>query len=55
MIKFKDPRSLIYFAFQVCEVDPCDKEAEHIWANSETRIIDICNDHYTDLKERELK
>jgi hypothetical protein len=50
MIKLKDPKSLIYHAFQVCEVDPCDLESTHIWTDSEIRIIDICEKHYKQLQ-----
>ena len=50
MIRLKDPRKLIYSGFQVCEVDPCENESEKIWASSEIRIIDICQEHYDEVK-----
>jgi hypothetical protein len=46
VIKLKDPRSLPYTPYQVCEVDPCLEESVRVWASSETRIIDICKKHY---------
>ena len=55
MIKLKDPKDLIYSAFQVCEIEGCKKESEKIWASSETRIIDICKDHFNQIEsEREI-
>ncbi len=49
MIKLKDPRSLIYTTYQVCEIDPCVDEAEKIWASSESRIVELCEKHYKQL------
>jgi len=49
MIKLKNPRDLIYSAFQVCEVESCKEESEKIWA-TETRIIDVCSHHYDDIR-----
>lgn len=52
MIKFKDPRTLIYLAFQVCEIDPCTQEATKIWASSESRIVDLCDLHYAEVRKK---
>jgi hypothetical protein len=46
VIKLKDPRSKIYSAFHVCEIDPCEEESTRIWASNEIRIIDVCESHY---------
>jgi len=51
MIKLKDLRSREYFAFQVCEANPCSHEATKIWASSESRIVDLCDLHYQKAKE----
>lgn len=55
MIKLKDPRSLIYNAFQACEIDPCNNEAEKIWTDQEVRIIDVCGNHYKQLESEKYK
>ena len=49
MIKLKNPRSLIYAQYQVCEIDPCEEEAAKIWASSESRIVELCEKHYKQL------
>jgi hypothetical protein len=49
MLKLKDPRKLIYFAFQICEIEECKEEAERIYASSESRIIDLCQKHYNQI------
>ena len=49
MIRLKDPRDKIYSAFHVCEVDKCTNEAEEIYASSESRIIDLCLQHYNQI------
>ncbi len=46
MIKLKDKESIAHSAFYVCEADPCQEEATRIWATSESRIIDLCDNHY---------
>ena len=45
-MRLKDPKSLIYFAFQICEIEECQDEAEKIYASSESRIVDLCQNHY---------
>ena len=49
MIRLKDPKTKIYSAFHVCEVDKCTNEAEEIYASSESRIIDLCLQHYNQI------
>jgi len=51
MIKLKDPRSLIYSAFMHCEEESCKKESTRIWASSQTRIVDLCDDLYKFVTE----
>jgi len=55
VIKLKNPKDLIYSAFQVCEIEDCKRESEKVWASSETRIIDICQEHFDQIElEREI-
>jgi hypothetical protein len=51
MIKLKDYRSLIYSAFMHCEEESCKKESTRIWASSQTRIVDLCDEHYKIVTE----
>jgi hypothetical protein len=51
MLKLKDPRSLLYSAFLYCEEEHCKKESTKIWANSNTRIVDLCDEHYKVVAE----
>jgi hypothetical protein len=51
MIKLKDHRSSIYSAFMHCEEESCKKESTRIWASSQTRIVDLCDDHYKFVTE----
>lgn len=51
MIKLKHPRSLIYSAFLQCQEESCTKESTRIWAGSETRIVDLCDEHYDMVME----
>ena len=37
-------------AFQICEEEKCKEESTKIWTNSETRILDLCDKHYNELK-----
>lgn len=50
MIKLKDPKKLMYFAFQICEEESCKEEATKIWADQEIRILDVCDKHYKQLE-----
>jgi hypothetical protein len=49
MLPLKNPKDLIYSAYQVCEVESCKKEAEKIYASSESRIVDLCESHYDQI------
>ena len=49
MLPLKNPKDLIYSAYQICEVESCKKEAEKIYASSESRIIDLCESHYDQI------
>ena len=51
MIKLKDKDFYKHSAFYGCEVDPCYEEATRIWANSESRIIDLCDAHYQEATQ----
>ena len=50
MFKLKNPRKLMYSAFQVCEEESCKEESTKIWTNKETRILDLCDKHYDELE-----
>jgi hypothetical protein len=49
MLKLKDPKKLIYHAFQICMIDPCDNEAEKLFP-TETNVIDVCLKHFEQLQ-----
>jgi hypothetical protein len=36
----------MYSAFLHCEEESCKKESTRIWASSQTRIVDLCDDHF---------
>ena len=50
MLKLKDPKKLIYFAFQICMVEPCDNEAEKLYP-TESNVIDVCQYHFNLLEK----
>jgi len=33
--------------FLICEEEFCQEESTRIWANSQTRIVDLCDYHYS--------
>jgi hypothetical protein len=35
----------------ICEEEFCQEESTQIWASSETRIIDLCDLHYTQVTQ----
>ena len=37
--------------FLICEEEFCQEESTQIWANSESRIVDLCDMHYAKAKE----
>lgn len=51
MIKFKSHEDLAYDAFYSCNVLECELEAEKIYA-TETKIVDVCSNHYAELMEK---
>lgn len=51
MINFKSSEDLEYDAFYSCHVLGCEVEAEKLFA-TETKIVDVCSDHYKDLIDR---
>ena len=51
MIRFKSYEDLAYDAFYSCNVLECELEAEKIYA-TETKIVDVCPDHYRELIEK---
>lgn len=32
--------------FSICEEESCQEESTQVWANSESRIVDLCDLHY---------
>ncbi len=48
MIKFKSQQDLEYDAFYSCHVLECELEAEKIYA-TESKIVDVCSNHYKQL------
>jgi len=54
MIRLKDRKSLIYYTFNVCMVEPCDNTATELWS-TESNVIDICNTHYMQLEAEKYK
>lgn len=43
---FKPHRNLNYL---MCEEESCQEDSTRIWANKESRIIDLCDLHYNQL------
>ncbi len=35
----------------MCEEEFCEEESTRIWANSQTRIVDLCDYHYSRATE----
>jgi hypothetical protein len=54
MIKFKSYEDLAYDAFYSCHVLGCELEAEKIYG-AETKIVDVCLNHYKELIEKDYK
>lgn len=46
MLPLKDIKDLYYSAYLVCEVESCKDEAARVYASPESRIIDLCDNHY---------
>lgn len=54
MIKFKSYDDLEFDAFYSCHVLKCELEAEKIYA-TETKIVDVCSNHYKELIEKSYR
>ena len=54
MMIFKSSQDLAFDAFFSCHVSGCDLEAEKIYA-TETKIVDVCSNHYTELMEKSFR
>lgn len=54
MIRFKSLEDLAYDAFYSCHVLGCEIEAEKIYA-TQSNIIDVCLDHYNELREKDYQ
>jgi hypothetical protein len=48
MIQLKSTNNINLF---VCEEEFCQEESTRIWANSQTRIVDLCDYHYSKATE----
>jgi hypothetical protein len=48
MIVLKHTKNLNMF---VCEEELCEDESTQVWANSESRIVDLCDFHYMEAKK----
>jgi hypothetical protein len=44
MIKLKHTKNLNLF---ICEEEFCHEESTKIWASSESRVVDLCDFHYS--------
>ena len=49
MIKLKNSKDKELLAFLVCDVEGCSIESEKIWGGLETKVIDVCLNHYNEL------
>jgi hypothetical protein len=45
MIVLKSTKNLSLF---ICEEELCKDESTHVWASSESRIVDLCDLHYSE-------
>lgn len=54
MISFKSYEDLAFDAFYSCHVTGCTIEAEKLYP-TETKIIDVCLNHYKELTDKEYK
>jgi hypothetical protein len=44
MIALKHTKNL---NFSICEEELCEDESTQVWASSESRIVDLCDLHYS--------
>lgn len=54
MIRFKSHEDLAYEAFFACRVLNCAEEATKLYS-TESNILDVCQEHYDKLTEKEYK
>jgi len=48
MIVLKSTKNLNMF---ICEEELCQDESTKVWANSESRIADLCDFHYSEASK----
>jgi hypothetical protein len=48
MMIFKNKKTLNLL---ICEEEFCEDESTQIWANSESKIVDLCDLHYNQAKD----
>lgn len=53
-LNIKTYEELCYSAFHSCNLVGCDFESEKLYS-TETKVIDVCAKHYSELTEREYK
>ncbi len=49
MIVLKNKNNLNFF---MCEEEFCQEDSTQIWANNESRIIDLCDLHYSEATKQ---
>jgi hypothetical protein len=52
MIVLKSMKNLSLF---ICEEELCEDESTQIWASSESRIVDLCDLHYSEATKYKEK
>jgi hypothetical protein len=52
MIVLKSIKNLSMF---ICEEELCQEESTLVWANSESRIVDLCDLHYSEVTKYKEK
>ncbi len=48
MIRLKPARGTNNLNFNICEEELCEDDSSKIWASPETRIVDLCDFHYSE-------
>lgn len=51
MISLKPAKGLGNLNFNICEEEFCQDDGTKIWANSESRIVDLCDLHYNEARK----
>lgn len=49
MINLKGRGNLNLF---ICEEESCQDESTQVWASSESRIVDLCDFHYSEATKK---